>query len=137
MPRCPLAVFAALLIGCDDVSGTWEGACVHEDTLYQESSTITLELKDEAGSTVTGDIEYTIYDGRELEGKLDGLRSDTYIELEGLARTAHPPTDPRYDPEPFELRLTGDLDADVIEGDCWMAVPFGVGALVGRLELAR
>ena len=69
-----------------------------------------------------------MFDGRTFSGRLRGLRSDTYIEMDGTVR--------KEDGE-WEISLSGDIGEDVIEGECGLSVPLGAGALIGDLTLER
>ncbi|HCH65019.1 MAG TPA: hypothetical protein DFR83_19605, partial [Deltaproteobacteria bacterium] len=98
------------------------------DARYGYTAAVTLDIEDGRGSAVEGKVQLDMFDGRSFEGKVDGLRSDTYIEMDG---------DFRQDDGVYSLSLTGDIDESVIEGDCSLKVPLGTGALTGDMILER
>ncbi|MBO87854.1 MAG: hypothetical protein CL927_21085 [Deltaproteobacteria bacterium] len=122
----PLALL--LFPGCSSVSGKWLGSCDFGDARYGYTAAVTLDIEDGRGSAVEGKVQLDMFDGRSFEGKVDGLRSDTYIEMDG---------DFRQDDGVYSLSLTGDIDESVIEGDCSLKVPLGTGALTGDMILER
>ena len=117
-----------LLPGCSSVSGKWIGSCDFGDARYGYTAAVTLDIEDGRGSAVKGKVQLDMFDGRTFAGKVDGLRSDTYIEMDG---------DFRQDDGVYSLALTGDIDESVIEGDCSLTVPLGTGALTGDMILER
>ena len=117
-----------LLSGCSSVTGKWLGACDFGDARYGYTAAVTLEIEDGRGSAVEGKVQLDMFDGRTFKGEVDGLRSDTYIELDG---------DFRQDDGVYNLSLTGDIEESVIEGTCSLRIPLGTGALTGDLVLER
>jgi hypothetical protein len=123
-----LSLGLLLLPGCSSIAGKWVGSCDFGDARYGYTAAVTLNLDDGRGSTVEGKVEMDMFDGRSFKGEVDGLRSDTYVEMEG---------DFRQDDGVYNLKITGDIDESVIEGDCSLRIPLGTGALTGDLLLER
>jgi hypothetical protein len=133
-----------LLPGCSGISGKWVGNCDFGDARYAYGAAVTLDLNDGRGSTVEGDLQFDMFDGTSFEGNIDGLRSDTYIELSGeFQPKAAGGSDTGSSGasgqtgSPYTITLTGNIDETVIEGDCSLKVPLGTGALTGELVLER
>jgi hypothetical protein len=120
-----LAVFGS---GCSSLSGKWIGSCEYGDARYGYTSAITVQMEDGSGSEVAGDVTLDMFDGRAFKGRINGLRSDTYLEMDGTFR---------QDDGEWKLSLAGDIGEDVIEGDCGLIVPLGAGSLSGELTLER
>ena len=121
----PLLLLLAIP-GCTQVGGKWVGACSFSDARYGYTSAVEIDMEKSTGSVVQGKLTLDMFDGRTFQGNITGLRSDTYIELEAPIR--------QEDGE-YELLFTGDIDENVIEGECRLKIPGGAGALVGDLLL--
>ncbi|MEC8423457.1 MAG: hypothetical protein VX000_06745, partial [Myxococcota bacterium] len=82
------------------------------------------------GNRVEGTLYVMMFDDRELEGAMTGVRSDTFIEFDATLPTQD---------GTFTFHVEGDLDDDEIEGTCTLGVPGGgAGAgLSGALILER
>jgi hypothetical protein len=124
--RWPAALL--FLTSCTEVGGTWIGSCGFSDARYGYTAAVELNIADGSGSIVQGKMILDMFDGTTFEGNVTGLRSDTYIELEAPIR--------REDGQ-YEIFLNGDIDENVIEGECRIRIPNGAGALVGNLILER
>jgi len=125
-----LAGIPAILLGsgCSSLTGKWVGSCEYADSRYGYTSAITVKMEDGSGSEVAGDVVLDMYDGRTFSGRVSGLRSDNYIEMDGTFRA---------EDGPWDLTLTGDIGEDIIEGECGLVVPLGAGSLSGDLTLER
>jgi len=119
---------AVLGSGCSTLSGKWVGSCEYGDARYGYTSAITVQMEDGTGSDVAGDVNLDMFDGRTFKGRVSGLRSDTWLEMDGTFQ--------QEDGE-WKLTLNGDIGEDVIEGDCGLIVPLGAGSLSGDLTLER
>ena len=126
--RAPIVVILTTTTACSGVEGKWVGSCDYGDARYGYSAALTLDVSKGGGSTVEGDIVIDMHDGQSFDGEVSGLRSDTYIEMDGTFRN---------DDGPYEFSMSGDIDETVIEGDCALKIPNGTGALTGTLVLER
>jgi hypothetical protein len=126
------ALVGALGTGCKDVEGRWLGDCDFDHPTYSYLALVDLQIDDGAGSNVEGSVTFDLSDGGTFTGKQSGLRSDTYLELEGVLTN-------EADFGPYKVTFAGEIDEDfeTIEGECSFAVPDGEGRLIGELELAR
>ena len=116
------------LTSCTEVGGTWVGACEFGDARYGYTSAVEIDIADGTGSVVQGKLKLDMFDGRSFEGNITGLKSDTYIELEAPIR---------QEEGQYEILFTGNIEENVIEGECRIRIPGGAGALVGELQLER
>ncbi len=131
MRLAPLAVALSFVTGCSTIAGKWVGQCDFGDARYGYSSALTVQINDGGGSAVNGDVELDMWDGQHFEGQFDGVKSDTYIEMEALFAQETPEV------KTYTFKMTGDITEDVIEGECGLGVPNGVGYLAGTLLLER
>ena len=132
MRACPTAICGTFLAmfgsGCSSLSGKWMGSCDYGDARYGYTSAITVQMEDGTGSEVAGDVNLDMFDGRSFKGRVKGLRSDTYLEMDGTFR---------QDDGEWQFTISGDIGEDIIEGDCGLVVPLGAGSLSGELTLER
>lgn len=116
--------------GCKNVEGRWLGECGFEDPVYAYVGLVDLRVNDGKGTNVEATVAFDMSDGRHFEGPLEGVRSDTYIELEGVL------TEDGYGPYTFSM--SGEVqDYETIDGDCGFRIPNGTGMLQGDLLLER
>lgn len=131
MSRRACLVVPLLAAGClPDLSGAWLGQCDFEDDTYEETSLVEVTVDNGRGNRVEGTLYVMMFDDRELEGAMTGVRSDTFIEFDATLPTQD---------GTFTFHVEGDLDDDEIEGTCTLGVPGGgAGAgLSGALILER
>jgi len=130
-PR-PWARAAALAIGaagCGSIDGQWLGACDFGDARYSYTALLDVSFEDGSGVLVAGEVTLDMFDGRSFRGDVEGKRSDTYIEVEGLLTEDNV--------SGYNLVLAGDLEDQAIDGTCQFKVPGGAGALTGDMRLER
>ena len=106
-----------LTTGClPDLGGDWLGRCDFEDETYSETSLVELTVDNGRGNRIEGSMYVLMFDDRELQGPMTGVRSDSFIELD-----ANFPTEDGT----FTFRLEGDVEEDEIDGTCTLGVPGG------------
>ena len=131
MPRLLLLAAPLVTAAClPDLSGGWVGRCDFEDDTYEETSVVELTVDNGRGNRIEGSLFVLMFDDRELQGPVSGVRSDSFIELD-----ANLPTEDGT----FTFQVEGDVEEDAIEGTCTLGVPGGgAGAgLSGELTLER
>jgi hypothetical protein len=131
MKRRALLALPLLATGClPDLTGAWMGRCDFEDETYEETSVVEVTIENGRGNRVEGSMFVLMFDDRELQGPMSGVRSDTFIELD-----ANFPTQDGT----FTFHIEGDVDEDEVDGTCTLGVPGGgAGAgLSGGLVLER
>jgi len=125
----PLCTLIAILSGCQaNLAGTWFGPCVFSDATYGYTSQVTLDITNGAGSRLEGEVRVDMFDDRVLEGVVEGIRSDSYLELEGTLKQSDAV-------DRFPFRVEAEYADETMEGTCVLGVPRGIGGLTGALLL--
>jgi len=131
MSRRVLLALPLLAAGClPDLTGEWLGRCEFTDETYDETSLVEVTVDNGRGNRIEGSMFVQMFDDRELQGAMSGIRSDTFIEMD-----ANFPTEDGT----FTFHVEGDVDEDAVDGTCTLGVPSGgAGAgLSGALLLER
>lgn len=116
------------LASCNPVSGVWMGTCDFADGTYAYAADVTVDLKGNGGSNLTGTMTVDLWDGQTMTGDVEGLRTGVRLSLEGSFVV---------ESQGYLMIIEAEEAGPDYEGECRFDVPGGGGYLVGKIDLEQ